>query len=249
MKDVRSKKAAHRPLEGAEQGRELSRPTGLLRPSDAAILAPVIHPAVARIIIADHSLRRGTACCARCNAAERRYPLADTRSTPATAGPRPYTARLMQQFVSKTSHCPYISTRFCTKSRSHTKHTTKPCLPGSRFVHHPLRSSLASALSNRELYLLELTLTHRKKTIAPRSNRELSTNRSRANSHPMIPIPTFLTETASQTESPVTHSKQTTAPFLTGARIGCQCRANSDAFLNPRIDSSSRLAQHGAHSK
>jgi hypothetical protein len=248
MSDVRSPKLADRPLEAADQGREQSRPTGSLRPADATF-APVLCPSAARITPADHSLRRGTACCARCNAAERRYPLADTRSTPATAGPRPYTARLMQQFVSKTSHCPYISTRFCTKSRSHTKHTTKPCLPGSRFVHHPLRSSLASALSNRELYLLELTLTHRKKTIAPRSNRELSTNRSRANSHPMIPIPTFLTETASQTESPVTHSKQTTAPFLTGARIGCQCRANSDAFLNPRIDSSSRLAQHGAHSK
>jgi hypothetical protein len=246
MKDVRSKKAAHRPLEGAEQGRELSRPTGLLRPSDAAILAPVIHPAVARIILADHSLRRGTACCALCNAAERRYPLADTRSTPATAGPRPYTARLTQQFVSKTSHCPYISTRFCTKSGSHTKHATKPSLPGSRFVHH-LRSSLASALSNRELNLLEPTLTHRKQTIAPRSNRELSTNPCRANSY--FPTEffanssvclTFLTGSASQTEFAVTNSKQTTGAFLTGSRF---------ARYGAGIDTLSRVAQHGARAK
>jgi hypothetical protein len=235
MKGVRSEDAADRPLEGAEQGREQSRPTGLLRPSDAAILAPVLHPSVSRITFADHSLRRGAeACaffasrvflrgCARFSAADRRHPLADTRSKP-------------------------TSTRFCPKSRSHTKHATKPSLPGSRFVHH-LRSSLASALSNRELNLLEPTLTHRKQTIAPRSNRELSTNRCRVNSRAVIPIPTFLTETASHSESAVTHSKQTLEKFLTGARIGYQCRANSDAFLNPRIDSSSHLAQHGAHSK
>src|SRR5271163_1044116 len=36
-------------------------------------------------------------------------------------------------------------------------------------------STFANALSNRELQLLEPPLTHRKQTIAPRSNRELST--------------------------------------------------------------------------
>ena len=36
--------------------------------------------------------------------------------------------------------------------------------------------SIAKPLSNRELELLEPRLTHRKQTIAPRSNRELSTN-------------------------------------------------------------------------
>jgi hypothetical protein len=148
---------------------------------------------------------------------------------------------LTQERPLSTRPCSCISTRFCPKSRSHTKHTTKPSLPGSRISH--------VALSNRELQLLEPTVTHRKQTIAPRSNREHSTNRCRANSHAVIPIPTFLTETASRTESAVTHSKQTLEKFLTGARIGCQCRANSDAFLNPRIDTSSHLAQHGAHSK
>jgi hypothetical protein len=81
------------------------------------------------------------------------------------------------------------------------------------------RTPIANALSNRELQLLEPRLIHRKQTIAPRSNRELSTNRCRGNSHAVIPVPTFLTETRSHSEFIVTHSKQTTAPFLTGSRI------------------------------
>jgi hypothetical protein len=94
------------------------------------------------------------------------------------------------------------------------------------------RSSMANALSNRELQLLELTLTHRKQTIAPRSNRELSTNSCRVNSRPVIPIPIFLTETASHSEFTVTHSKQTTAPFLTGARTVTK-RLVSRTVFNP----------------
>jgi hypothetical protein len=102
---------------------------------------------------------------------------------------------------------------------THSKQTTAPVLPGSRIARCHARSSIANALSNRELQLLEPRLTHRKQTIAPRSNRELSTNRCRANSHAVIPILTFLTGSGSQTEFPVTHSKQKTAPFLTGSRI------------------------------
>ena len=66
---------------------------------------------------------------------------------------------------------------------THSKQTTAPFLPGSRIAHCHARTSIANALSNRELQLLEPRLTHRKQTIAPRSNRELSTNRCRANSH------------------------------------------------------------------
>src|ERR1700683_3241710 len=44
-------------------------------------------------------------------------------------------------------------------------------------AHCRARSSIANALSNRELELLEPRLTLRKETIAPRSNRELSTIR------------------------------------------------------------------------
>ena len=170
--------------------------------------------------------RRGTACCARCNAADRRYPLADTRSIPASAAPLPLIARSTQQFVPQKGHFSVTPTRFCPKSRSHTKHTTKPPLPGSRFAHRNAPTSLAKPLSNRELHLLEPALTHRKQKTAPRSNRELSTNPCRANSY--FPTEffansavclTFLTGSASQTEIAVTPSKQTLATFLTGSRI------------------------------
>jgi hypothetical protein len=102
---------------------------------------------------------------------------------------------------------------------TYSKQTTAPFLPGARTARSHARSSVATALSNRELELLEPHLIHRKQTIAPRSNRELSTNRCRVNSRAVIPVPTFLTETRSHSEFIVTHSKQTTAPFLTGSRI------------------------------
>jgi hypothetical protein len=81
------------------------------------------------------------------------------------------------------------------------------------------RTSITSALSNRELQLLERTLTHRKQTIAPHSNRELLTNRCFGNSHSVNPIPSFLPGSGLQVEWAVTHSKQTTEPFLPGSRI------------------------------
>jgi hypothetical protein len=66
---------------------------------------------------------------------------------------------------------------------TYSKQKAAPFLPGSRIAHCHVRSSIAIALSNRERQLLEPRLTHRKQTSAPRSNRELSTNRCRANSH------------------------------------------------------------------
>jgi hypothetical protein len=66
---------------------------------------------------------------------------------------------------------------------TYSKQKAAPFLPGSRIARCHARTSIANALSNRELQLLEPRLTHRKHTIAPRSNRELSTNRCRANSH------------------------------------------------------------------
>jgi hypothetical protein len=132
---------------------------------------------------------------------------------------------------------------------TYSKQATAPSLPGartaqfgsrtlSRDAHCHARSSIANALSNRELRLLEQRLTHRKQTIAPRSNRELSTNRCRFNSRSVIPTQTFLTGlpraffakgsvcatrfltgSGMQTKFAVTHSKKTTAPFLTGSRI------------------------------
>jgi seryl-tRNA synthetase len=120
---------------------------------------------------------------------------------------------------------------------SHSKQTTATFLPGSRIGQYRTQDSLADALSNRELHLLERTLTHRKQTIAPPPNRELSTNpcfgnsvlRSVRVSHsPTLFTLTqegpqkgsVLTETGSHSKFAVTNSKQTAAPFLTGARIG-----------------------------
>jgi hypothetical protein len=80
---------------------------------------------------------------------------------------------------------------------TNSKQNTATSLPGTRTpqlgtrtippdAHCNARSSIANALSNRELQLLEPRLIHRKQTIALRSNRELSTNRCRGNSHRRI---------------------------------------------------------------
>jgi hypothetical protein len=79
--------------------------------------------------LVDHSLRRGTACCARCSTADRCHSLAHTRSAlPATKTPPE-----IAQFSG-------ISTRFWSKSRSYRKQKTKPCLPGSRIAQCHARS-------------------------------------------------------------------------------------------------------------
>jgi seryl-tRNA synthetase len=119
---------------------------------------------------------------------------------------------------------------------TYSKQTVATFLPGSRIGQYRAQISLAKPCSNRELHLLEPTLTPRKQTIAPRPNRELSTNpcfhnsllRSACLSHSLALFTltqegpqgwSLLTETGSHSEFAVTHSKQTTATFLTGARI------------------------------
>jgi hypothetical protein len=101
-------------------------------------------------------------------------------------------------------------------------------------------------VSNRELELLERPLTDRKQTVAPRSNRELSTNQCSCNSRltgasfpDVLPCRTqylagfprasfakgsicsgaLLPGSGSQVEIAVTHSKQSTDEFLPGSRI------------------------------
>jgi hypothetical protein len=92
-------------------------------------------------------------------------------------------------------------------------------------------------LSNRELDLLERRLSHCKQRKVTVSNRELSTVCDAPKIVNLVPFSTsespssaaisdsnsrkpttFLTGSASQTEFVVTHSKQTTDEFLTGAR-------------------------------
>jgi seryl-tRNA synthetase len=145
---------------------------------------------------------------------------------------------------------------------TNSKQTIATFLPGSRIAHFASRDaachtqiSLANAFSNRELHLLEPTLTHRKQTIAPRPNRELSTNSCFRNSvlrgvcisHSLALLTltqvgaqdwSLLTETGSHSETAVTHSKQTTASFLTGARIGTLAMRTSHAethFVAPLL--------------
>ena len=85
---------------------------------------------------------------------------------------------------------------------------------------------ICSAFSNREPELLEPSLTYRKQTTAPSSNRELPTKRNSQSSQVLSPIPPqihkwsrpLLTGSAPQTEFDVTYRKQTTEKFLTGAR-------------------------------
>ena len=91
---------------------------------------------------ADHSLRRGTARCARCNTADQGHPLASSRSIPGIApcpdfnhselanGPL-----LRQRKRSKTVQFHGISNRNWPTNRSYRKQMIKPCLTGTRIAH------------------------------------------------------------------------------------------------------------------
>jgi hypothetical protein len=107
----------------------------------------------ARFSAADQPLRRGAgACpqfgsrtqlrgCARFSAADQGHSLAITHSIPAVASwlrfqPQatiPRTSSPPEKTRESSQHSD-ISTRFWPKSRSYRKHTTKPCLPGSRIA-------------------------------------------------------------------------------------------------------------------
>jgi hypothetical protein len=151
---------------GEGQGSEQSRPAGLLRPSVVSAAVLCVEPAAGRTPLVRHEsapIPSGAAAL---------YPAPAATIRPKVPVSGPLTLSRDGQFSDS-------STRFWAKSRSDRKHTTKPCLPGSRFAHCDARTSLANTLSNRELRLLELSLTSCKQTIAPRSNRELSTKRDR----------------------------------------------------------------------
>ena len=152
---------------GEGQGSEQSRPTGSLGPSVFSAASLCVQPAAGRIPLV---LRHESA------------PIPSAAATLYTAPAetiRPKAPVSGAQTLSRDGQFSDSSTRFWAKSRSDRKHTTKPCLPGSRFAHCDARTSLANTLSNRELRLLQPSLTSCKQTIAPRSNRELSTNRVR----------------------------------------------------------------------
>ena len=171
---------------------------------------------------ADHPLRRGAACCARCNIVDKRQSLADCRSKSALSHPtgsrtasaveKPREYAHSSQFLpGSAQNVEFVVTR--------SKQTAGEFLPGSRIGQCRARTSIAEPLSNREHELLESSLTHRKQSVASHSNRELSTNPPCGNSHVLIPVPQFLTGSGSQTEFRVTHSKQSNNEILTGTRI------------------------------
>src|ERR1700683_4830130 len=131
-----------------------------------------------------------------------------------------------------------------------TKQTVATFLPGARIGQYCAQISIAKPLSNRELELLEPRLTHRKQTIAPSPNRELSTNpclrdsvlRSVCINHSLALLAltqvgaqnwSALTETGSHSETAVTHSRQTTRTFPTGARIDISALHFSCAETHP----------------
>jgi len=88
---------------------------------------------------ADHSLRRGAACCARYSAANVHHPSADACATPAPVDPRHFKRNVAarRQVVqpktyAETGQFSYISNRFWPKNRSYRKQTIKPRLTGAR---------------------------------------------------------------------------------------------------------------------
>jgi seryl-tRNA synthetase len=138
-----------------------------------------------------------------------------------TGSPRPFLAK---DSVRVIAFLPGFASRV-EIAVTHSKQTVATFLPGSRIAQCHARISIANPLSNRELELLEPRLTHRKQTIGPRSNRELSTNPCSCISDLRRPFTShgpFLTGSDSQTEIAVTHSKQMAATFLTGSRIDTQ---------------------------
>src|ERR1700689_297019 len=87
---------------------------------------------------ADHSLRRGTACCARCSVARQRYPLAITCSIAAVAHPLKFQARPTSPKTSSATgkrreiiEFYGISNRFWPKNGSYRKQTIKHRLTGA----------------------------------------------------------------------------------------------------------------------
>ena len=132
-------------------------------------------------------------------------------------------------FLARCKSFRYIESRSGMKM-SDKKPLFACAFPGAFFVkdtsEHASKLAPLQELSNRERQLLEPLLTHRKQTLAPRSNRELSTNRCSCNFHLSGALLSqdlprqgpFLTGSGPQTEIDVTCSKQTTEKFLTGAR-------------------------------
>ena len=190
---------------------------------------------------ADHSPRRGAACCARCNVADQQCSLADGRSV----SPKVF----LDAFPTGKSFLPG-SAQNVECDLTHSKQTPGEFLPGATTHKCRAQTSIATPFSNRERELLESPLTHTKQTIAPRCNRELSTNPCCGSPQILIRNAHFLTGSASQTEFDVTHSKQSPDKILTGARTHIKISVAPLYFSSADLSSalSSRLPKSAAAS-
>ena len=122
---------------------------------------------------------------------------------------------------------------------------------GAAFYPEPRRAAVPLPVCPDEKRSIQLNYSSRAASSARASGCALSTGATNGNFGPLLtglpraffatdsvcPRP-FLTGSASQTESPVTHSKQTTAPFLTGARTHIK------EFANPHFFAPENLLLH-----
>jgi hypothetical protein len=129
------------PEEGSGQADEQSRQQDSY--VDSMSLWPLLWPVSSGTPLienrADHSLRRGAACCARYSAADVHHLSADACATPTPVDPRHFERNVAaRRQVVQPKTCAEngqfsdISNRFWPKNRSYRKQTIKPRLTGAR---------------------------------------------------------------------------------------------------------------------
>ncbi len=132
---------------------------------------------------------------------------------------------LAQFLLSALAHPCGISNRELTMRPASPSRLPRAHLAKGSSAPRRTTRGICSAFSNREPELLEPSLTYRKQTTAPSSNRELPTKRNSQSSQVLSPIPPrihkwsrpLLPGSAQNVESDVTSTKQTTEDFLPGA--------------------------------
>ena len=154
---------------------------------------------------------------------------------------RPASAsRLRRAHLAKGASEPRRTTRGICSTFSNRELTMRRASASRASALRRTTRGICSAISNREPNLLEPSLSYRKQTTAPSSNRELPTKRNSQSSQVLSPLPPqihkwsrpLLTESAPQTEFNVNYRKQTTEKFLTEARThirGTRFAQHSDA--------------------
>jgi hypothetical protein len=162
---------------------------------------------------ADHFLRRGTARCARCSVADKRHPLANTRSIPPVVPPCQFQAQPSSPKASPTTEkrreiaqFSDISNRFWCKNRSYRKQKTKPCLTGARtHIRH---------FGFRALFANRFHASNRRSWLKTRRGKEASAN-SQGSGDAHLACASA-TEHGSRTPEHVRHPQRRTCAILAG---------------------------------